>query len=256
MKRLTIAFMLIAGSLAISAQTTEPEEKLKKFETDTVEGWKTGGTITLNLSQVSLINWAAGGQNSISVNGLFSTFAVYHKDKKLWENFLDIGYGTIKQGENANWWKTDDKIDFTSKYGQKISKQWYYAALLNLKTQVAKGYDYPNDSMVISNLLAPGYVLGAIGMDYQSDFNFTAFLAPITLKTTIVRDQELANAGAFGVEPAVYDTLTGNVTIKGRQGRTELGGYIRLGYKLEPMQNITLQTKIDFFSNYLNKPQT
>ena len=55
--------------------------------------------------------------------------------------------------------KNDDKIDFTSKYGYKTSKNWNIASLVNFKSQFTKGYNYPNDSTVISNFLAPAYIL-------------------------------------------------------------------------------------------------
>ncbi len=45
-----------------------------------------GGTFGLTLSQVSLTNWAAGGVNSISVNGMTNLFANYKKDKLSWDN--------------------------------------------------------------------------------------------------------------------------------------------------------------------------
>ena len=42
---------------------------LKSQNTDTINGWKKGGTLGFTFSQVSLTNWAAGGVNSFSVIG-------------------------------------------------------------------------------------------------------------------------------------------------------------------------------------------
>ena len=86
MKKILLSlFYLIFVSVSYS-QTTEAEEKLKTFAADTTLGWKKGGTVTTNLSQVALSNWSAGGQNSMSVNGLVSLFGHYKKEKMLWEN--------------------------------------------------------------------------------------------------------------------------------------------------------------------------
>ena len=85
----------------------------------------------VTLAQTSLTNWAAGGQNSVSVNGILSLFANYKEDRSVWNNSLDIGYGLLKQGEDEAFRKTDDKIDFLSKYGQEAFKPFYYAAMLN-----------------------------------------------------------------------------------------------------------------------------
>ncbi|MDH5400010.1 MAG: DUF3078 domain-containing protein [Cyclobacteriaceae bacterium] len=254
MKKLLIAAFLLLLMSPVTAQVTEVESKLKAQKTDTTEGWKKGGTITTNLSQVSLTNWASGGQNSVSLSGLLSLFAHRKMGNGLWENYLDIAYGTIKQGKRANWWKTDDKIDLTSKYGRKLAESWYLAGVLNFKSQLAAGYNYPNDSVVISGFMAPGYLLGAMGLDYKPNDNFTAFLAPFTAKTTFVKDQALADAGAFGVDPAILDNL-GNVITAGKKVRGEFGGYVRLFYKKDLMENVSLQTKLDLFSNYLKNPQ-
>ncbi len=253
MKKTVLTIILASCIFAGFSQVTDAEKKLKTQVADSTDGWKTGGTVSLNLTQVSLTNWAAGGQNSISANGLLSLFAHYQKGNNIWENYLDLAYGTIKQGKNANWWKTDDKIDFTSKYGKKAFYNWYYAGLLNFKTQMTDGYNYPDDSTVISGLLAPGYLLGAIGMDYMPNDNFTAFIAPITSKITMVNNQTLADAGAFGVEAAEYDSL-GNILASGKNVRTEFGGYMRFFYKKDIMENIGIQTKLDLFSNYIENP--
>lgn len=237
----------------LSAQITEAEEVLKKQNNDTLEGWKTGGVFSASFTQVSLTNWAAGGQNAVSLNTILNVFANYKKGKMSWDNSLDLGYGFLQQGGQGVR-KTDDNIDFTSKYGRKVYKDWYYAGLINFKSQMTAGYNYPNDSIVISNLLAPGYILGAIGMDFKPNKVFSMFLSPITTKMTIVRDQTLANAGAFGVDAAVKDTL-GQIVAKGKMFRAEYGGYIRVILTKEIMENANLQTKLELFSNYANNPE-
>lgn len=248
MKRIFLAITLIATIGNLTAQTTDAENTLKTQSKDTLDGWKTGGIISLNLTQVSLTNWTAGGENSLSVNGILSLFANLKKGNSTWDNSLDLSYGLLQQG-NADFRKTDDKIDFTSKYGQKAFKNWYYAALVNFKTQMTAGYNYPNDSTEISNFLAPGYALGAIGMDYKPSEVFSLFISPITMKMTIVNDQNLADAGAYGVEAAEYNDL-GVLTKNGLTTRSEYGGYLRALLKKDIMKNINLQSKLELFSNY------
>lgn len=256
MKKITTLFVLFYLSFSIIyAQTTELEKTLRKQNIDTTKShtWKTGGVISLNLSQVSLKNWASGGENSISWNGLLNLFVNYKNKNISWDNTLDIGYGSIKKGESKNFIKSDDKIDISSKYGQKILDNLYFSGLLNLKTQMTAGYKLPNDSVKISNILAPGYLLGAIGLDYKLNNKFSCYLSPITAKITIVNDQTLANKGAFGVEPAEYDTAN-NIIKKGKRVRNEFGGYLKIYFKHNIMKNISFQTKFDLFSNYLKNP--
>lgn len=248
MKKIFYVILLIAINNSAFAQTTEAEANLKKQSKDTLDGWKTGGLFSVNFTQVSLTNWSAGGENSISLNGILSVFANYKRGNSTWDNSLDLGYGFLKSGKESTR-KTDDKIDFTSKYGQKASKNWYYAGLVNFKSQMAVGYNYPDDSNEISNFLAPAYILGAIGMDYKPSDVFTMFISPITSKITIVNDRTLADAGAYGVDAAEYDAL-GKKISDGKLIRSEYGGYLRALLKKDVMENVNLQTKLELFSNY------
>lgn len=237
----------------VYSQVEEGEKKLREQKKDTLTGWNTGGMISLNFSQTSLTNWAAGGQNSLAGNGLVSLFGNYRKKKMTWDNTLDLGYGLLRQGkEDVR--KTDDKIDLLSKYGREASGSWYFAGLLSFKTQMMPGYNYPNDSVVISRLFAPAYTLIAVGMDYKPSDNLNFFISPLTGKFTFVTDDSLANAGAFGVTPAEYDNV-GTLITAGKKSRAEIGGYLRFFYKKELIENVTLQSKLDMFSNYLEEPQ-
>lgn len=240
-KTLFIAMMALCSSFMPMAQTTEAEEDLRKVKEELPDGWNKGGLFSLSFTQVSLTNWAAGGQNSISGTGIVSLFADFKKESFIWNNTLDIGYGLMKQGEDGII-KTDDKIDLLSKAGMKAAENWYYAGLFNFRTQMAPGYNYPDTDNEISRFLAPAYLLTALGMDYKPNDNFTLFLAPVTGKITIVNDQALADKGAFGVEP-------------GNTSRSEFGGYVRVAYKRDITEDIAFQTKADFFSNYLDNPQ-
>lgn len=253
MKSITTCFLLFIVLNAYSQQT-ETEKQIRLQNHDTLIGWKKGGLINLGISQTSLSNWAAGGQNSLALNGLLSVYMHKTMKRSMWENYLDVSYGMLKQGPNAMWQKTDDKIDLLTKYGYKYSDKMYVAGLLSFKTQITNGYKFPNISVKISDFLAPAYLLGAIGSEYKPNDAFSLFLAPLTVKATIVKDRELADAGAFGVDPATYDGA-GNLISAGDNVRTEFGGYLRMMYKKEVMTNVTFQTRLDLFSNYLNDPK-
>ncbi|MEX1003723.1 MAG: DUF3078 domain-containing protein [Crocinitomicaceae bacterium] len=254
MKHLSLLFFLLLISTIGESQIKDREKDLRKVEIDTIEGWAFKGLLSLNGSQVSLTNWNAGGQNSISINSLVSLGAKYTKNKLQWENSINLGYGLQRQGRknNARWIKTDDKIDLFSKFGKKASKYWHYSALINFNTQATAGYNYPNDSVAISRFMAPGYLLAAAGMDFKPTSFFSAFIAPFTMKSTFVLDEVLSNQGSFGVRPA--DT-SGSVITPGQKVRYEAGGYIRLGYNHELMENIKITSSLSLFSNYLNNPQ-
>ncbi|WP_462319352.1 DUF3078 domain-containing protein [Marinilabilia sp.] len=212
-------------------------------EPDTTKHWKGGGNTALTFSQVSLTNWSAGGKNSVSGNFKFSTFLNYKKGKNAWENTLDLGYGLTQQGDE-NIVKTDDKVQFVSKYGHQASKKWYYTALADFKTQMDLGYKNPPDNEIMtSKFMSPAYLLLSLGMDYKPNDNFSLYVSPLTSKMTFVNDEELSNQGAFGVEPG--DNL-----------RSEFGASVKSIFKKENLiENVNFKTRLDLFSNLGNHPE-
>lgn len=245
MKKHFFYLLFIFFSLELGAQITDSEKDLRtKPGPDTIKGWKSGGIINLNFSQTSLTNWSAGGESSIAANGIISLFANWrNRDKSSWDNSINIGYGTMQSGANSEFIKTDDRLEINSKYGREIIKDLYYAIFFSFKTQMTIGYNYINDTTKkkISNFLAPGYLMLAIGLDYKPSENLGIFFAPVTGRITLVKDTALSNAGDFGVD-------------KRNSSLEEFGSYLRLTYKLELMKNISLHTEADFFSNYLKNP--
>lgn len=227
MKKRILILLMIFPVIQLSAQTP----------CDTC--WKKGGIGTLTFSQVSLYQWSAGGENSFSGNGLLNLFAKYKRDKISWDNMLDLGYGILRQGSLTK--KSDDRIDFSSLYGRKASDNWNYSAMLGFKTQFMPGYNYPDDSTVISNAFSPAYITLSLGMAYKPNDNFSLFLSPATGKITLVLDDTLSASGAFGVE-------------ENKKFRSEFGGFIKTVYTRKLIENVDFTTKLDLFSNYFNNP--
>lgn len=264
MKKFLFSLSLFSITLSNLAQEVTKDDalklqaeadKLKAVAADTVKPWKLGGVVSVNGQQVSLTNWSAGGNNSISVAGLVNVFAKYKKGKATWDNNLELGYGVIKQGDNKSWWKNDDKIQFSSKFGRELKKHWYATALADFRTQFTNGYNYPNDSVYISKFMAPGYALAAIGFDYKPNDKFSVFISPVTGKFTFVNDDTLAKYGAFGVQKEIRDPNTSIVTQKYLTHREEFGAYLKMQYQTKVMENITFQTILELFSNYMHNPQ-
>ena len=227
-------FLLIALAAISFPGITQEVDSIPKI-------WETKGMVSLNFSQVSFTNWSAGGVNSLGYNSFLNFQAHYKKDNLSWENNLDLAYGILNQ-EDQKSIKSDDKIDFSSKFGRKASAKWYYTGLLGFRTQFAPGYANPADTEIISTFMAPAYLILSLGMDYQPNDKFTIFISPLTGKTTFVMDEFLSNKGAYGVDP-------------GKKFKGEFGGFFKAAYKNDIFENVTLMTKIDLFSNYMDKPQ-
>jgi hypothetical protein len=232
------SFVSLALSFLFILGYSQEEEK-----TDTL-GWKLGGVASLNFSQVSLYQWTAGGEASFAGAALVNFYANYKGENSHWENTLDLGYGLIRQGkdDDATTKKTDDRIDFTSKYGRKINEKLFYSGLLQFRTQFTEGYEEDDTEKVISDFFAPAYLGISAGVDYKPNDALSLFLSPASGKFTFVNNDSLSAAGEFGVDP-------------GKKFRAEIGAYARIAYRAEIFENVNLTTKMDLFSNYLNNPQ-
>lgn len=216
-----------------------------RHTSDSLDGiWQRSGVFTLNMTQVSLTNWAAGGFSSVSGIAMFNGSLNRKKGNKAWDNSLVLAFGG-QQIEDDDPLKTDDRIELNSKYGIQTSEHWYLANVFQFKTQFTEGFD--NTGIRISNLLAPAYALLGVGMDYKPNDNFSLFMSPATARLVIVTDERLF----YNDDPElrIYGVKNGNTT------EFELGGYVRLMYTTELAKNITFMTRADAFSNYLRNPQ-
>lgn len=204
--------------------------------------WTYGGNTGLNLNQVSLSNWAAGGENAIGFDILFNYSADYKRNKHLWQNRLEMAYG-LNQTETNGTKKTNDKLYYSSTYGYETSKNLYISALLNFNTQFAKGYDYKTEPRTyISRFMSPGYLTTGLGLTWNPKAWVTATLSAISWRGTFVDSRILSEEGAFGVDP-------------GKHLFSEMGGNLKVEMKYEFLKNMTIYSRVDLFSNYLEKPQ-
>ncbi|CAA9196230.1 hypothetical protein FLA105534_01025 [Flavobacterium bizetiae] len=222
--------------------------------------WTKKNQLGFDISEIAFVNWSAGGTSSIS--GLFKgEFGrTYIKGNHKWANELIIKYGLNKQ-DGTELRKTDDAVMLNSTYGfrKDTISNWYYSAKFNFNTQFTNGYNYPNRDIAISKPFAPAYVfLGAGAENSNKKKNRTFYFSPITLKTTLVLDQDLANQGSFGVKKAIYapDPMDPNSQIiveNGQKVKAEFGILLTGYMKNEIYKNIFYENRLSLYTDYLNK---
>jgi len=229
-KSLLTLFLSAMAVMAASAQTA-----------DTTRLWTKGFKASLTFNQVSLTNWAAGGENSYGGNSFLNLFANLKQGKTTWDNSLDLAYGMVKLGD-AKLRKSDDKIDFVSKLGHNvINKNLFLSANLNFKTQFGEGYNYANDTAkLISNFMAPAYLMLGLGLDYKPFPYLSISFLPLTGRLVIMNNKSLSES--YGL-----DSLE---TIKG-----EFGAALKVTFEKDIFTNVSLKSKLDMFSNYMDRPQ-
>lgn len=216
--------------------------------------WIGVNKIGLDLSEVAFVNWNSGGSNSISALLGLAMKRNYSTPHLHWNNELFIEYGINKQ-KDTDLRKTDDKIEINSTIGYKKDSlsNWFYSAKFNFRTQITSGYKYPNTKTSISDFMSPAYLFLGVGSEYNSkENNLEFYLSPLTMKTTFVLNQRLANSGAFGVKPAIYDA-NGKVIREGRNSRNQIGILLTNEYHTEIVNNIVLNNKLSLYTDYINK---
>jgi hypothetical protein len=223
---------------------SESERKISKDPNDTIpKAWRKGGMYSLNLSQGSLSNWAAGGEDfSLALSSLMNLYAFYKKENHSWDNTFDFNLGYIKTTSLGNR-KNDDRFDLLSKYGYGISDKLSVAVLANLRSQFFKGYTYPGNVKTFSSaFMAPGYLLLGVGLDYKPNKDLSIFFSPATARWVIVKDTALSNKGLYGVTP-------------GKKTNLEFGAFVSINYLKEFNKVLAYKGRLDLFSNYRHNPQ-
>ena len=232
-------------------------KQIKRYEKPVyvqINPWHLSGRFFFDGTQIFLNNWVAGGQNNISLVGKVIMSLDYKSKKLTMDNDLSLHFGLMKQGDNLKWWKNDDQQQFTSKIDKSLYHNLNYSALIDFKTGFAKGYYYPDDSTVISDFLAPAYFVSALGLDYKPSKIFTLFMAPLSIKSTIVNSTILADQGFFGLQPAKYDADKYMIE-RAQKYRIEIGAYLKLKFKKQFKGNLMFENNLELFSNFTQNPQ-
>ena len=225
-----------------------------KVVAEEISYWQEINKVGLNMTEVAFVNWSSGGNNSFSALFHADFGRKYQKEQLAWNTTLSIEYGLNAQ-EGRELRKTEDQLEINSNFGYRTDSisNWYYSAKFSFNTQLAYGYRYPDTSEPVSQFMAPGYAFLGVGSEFSHpEEELTFYLSPITEKSTFVLDQELANEGAFGVNPAVRNE-EGEIIKEGENHRTQFGFLFSSAYKKEVFEDIGLDNKLRLYSDYLNE---
>ena len=244
--------------------------------------WTSSVKTNVTLGQTGLTNWAAGGDNTVSLAAYIDGNANWKRGDMFWNNRLQLDYGFLWASSKPILQKNTDRIYLESKWGYKTEsmKDFYFSANYDFKSQFSTGYDYKTpgtltddagndlegsalrqawrDARVLkSGFLAPAYTNLALGIDYTPAKWFSLNFAPLTGGYVIVRDQALREAYSMGVKKE-YEGKTEGVPTDGsqfRSARFEFGAQLKMDVKVNVNDNFSYSTQVVLFSNYLDNPQ-
>jgi hypothetical protein len=232
MKKILLPLAFILGLFLTNAQET-PQ--------DTTKLWTKTGNITLLFNQSEYNDeWLGGGTSNIAGNlGLNYDFN-YKKGDVVWDNKFIVAYGQTKIKNAGKWAKTDDRLELNSLWGKKAKGQWYYSMFFNFKTQMDVGYS--NNGEQLSHFFSPSYTQFGPGMLWKKNSRLSLNVSPATAKLILVHKHFTDLKSSFGVP-------------QGDSSRFEFGASLTSYYKFSVMANVSIENRLNLYSNYLDNPQ-
>lgn len=225
--------------------TVQPERKLLAIRPlkEIPVFWDYSLMSSFSLNQNYLTYWAQGGESSFAGMIDIKGTAKYTntEDKSSWTNQGRFRFGSVRTKERGNRINADI-IELNSQYNRKLTNNLDFSSVFYIKTQVAKGYNYPNDSVVISRFLNPGTFTIGVGVEYKPIKNTVINFSPLSYKNTFVLDTANIDQTAHGVE-------------KDKRSRQEVGGQLVLTNSVSVFEGAKISNALRLFSSYIEKPQ-
>jgi hypothetical protein len=269
---LLIATLLLCCTSGFSQQAKDDlKDALKpqdvKVSDTAVHNWIYGGFLGVNFGQVALVNWAGGGQNTISVQANANGFLTYEHKHFLWDNQLNFSLGGIAQGRirqphPANKYpfrKNIDILQITTRFGYIVDKKkhWMATFLTDLKTSLLNGYDYSDYDVakspyrqLVSTPFSPSYLLLSLGINYKPTSYFSLYISPATAKFALMNANTLLPKDSSSV---VKVDRTRYGLDNGTSYHASIGAYLRMDFQKNIFKNVNLKTSLELFQSYTDK---
>lgn len=257
MKKAFVTLALMGGIFATQAQDSKKEKP--------TYGWDTSGNVSLLFNQAAFnAEWQGGGTSNYAGNfGINYTFN-YQNKEITWDNRITAEFGLTKTKDDEFFRKTNDVIEFHSIFGNQIKdSNWFFSALLNAKTQFAKGYEYEDVPILdpitgnelgtktvrteTTHALSPAYLKIGPGFLWKKSDNLKVNISPATGKLIVV-DKDFTTTPGY-VNGDYYGVDQGEST------RFEFGAAIGAYAKFAIMDNVSMENILSLYSNYLEDPQ-
>lgn len=205
--------------------------------------WKYRTEAAFVLNQSSMTNWVKGGESNLSTAVDITTYADYKNAslKLSSNNFARFKFGYIKSGENGIR-KNLDLLETNSKLNHKAFGKFDFSGIMLFKTQLAPGYNYPNDSVQVSKFINPAILTIGLGLDYKPNKNTSINFSPLSYKGTFVPDTAHIDQTKYGI---AYN----------KKSLNEPGVSFMITNEYKPSKTVTVINRLQLFTNYINNPQ-
>ena len=161
MKRITVLLFVLAAQAW--SQTPDPQKP-----DSSKWGWKHSVVSGLTLTQVSLKDWAQGGEDAMAWTLRHFGLSKLEDTSYVWGNSYKMTYGQAKLGSEATR-KTEDRIEFESVFTHKLGSEINPYISATLKTQFTEGVmiDGAGNTTPVSKFFDPAYLTQSAGFGYR-----------------------------------------------------------------------------------------
>lgn len=241
-----------ADAAAAITQAQDQEEAKEK-----PRYWDVSSEFNLGFNQTALVNWAAGGYNTISLALGIDAKANYAKDLTSWNNRIQLDYGFLWSSDKSNLLqKSNDRIYLESLFAYKTGakSKWNYTVALDFRSQFTNSYDnYVQDpetkkwsGTLKSGFFSPAYINAAFGMEWKPVEWFNINFAPITGGAILVSNEGLRQA--YGLKPVSEGSEAYHSAL------FQFGAQVKVNFKASINDVFVYDTQLVVFTDYLNKP--
>jgi len=234
------------GNVSEARINIEPTDKSKLLDIrkiiTKVQYWKFRTEASFALNQGMVTNWVKGGENSVATALDITWFADYSNKPMLLSSshFARLKYGLIKTGEDEVR-KNIDLLETNSKLNHKAFGKFDFSAIMLFKTQLTKGYNYPNE-VAVSKFMNPAIITIGFGLDYKPNKLTSINFSPLSYKATFVPDTANIDQTKYGVAAD-------------RRSKHEPGASFMITNEFRPVKNMVITNRLQLFTNYVKNPQ-
>ncbi len=230
------------SDVKINIQTVDNSKlaDLKKIDIKP-QYWKFLSEANFVFNQAIIKNWSKGGENNISTLLDVTGRAKYtNKEKKMtWSSIGRLKHGLIMTTEYGVR-RNIDLIDISSKFNNKAFGKFDFSSTMIFKTQLAKGYKYP-DTIPVSKFFNPATLTIGLGLDYKPNKNTSINFAPLSYKGTYVLDTVNIDQTKHGLSAD-------------QRSKHEPGMSVQVNHKLTLWKTIKVVNEVRLFTNYIHNP--
>ena len=283
-----------AQKAAAAAAAAVAEAPVVKQKVEKPKCWEESLKTNIKFGQTSLTNWAAGGDNTVTLQAFIDGNANYKKNDLFWNNRLQLDYGFVYASSKPILQKSDDRIYLESKFGYKNASMKNFSLSVNydFKSQFNTGYDYLTPSVpadkyqdadgnvpglndlphrdqvslwkdarkMKSGFLAPAYTNLAVGIDLKPTKWLSLNLAPLTGGVVIVRNELLRKNYSMQLKEEYLNQDLSSLAPEElgacyKPARFEFGAQVKADIAVKVNDNFSYTSQLVLFSNYLDHPE-